>query len=491
MSVLSKFSLKWVNLCEVTADVTFSSTYLIVRFIRKKIFRKLSDRNLAGFEAFTKLILSPLITLSLIYVALTAFNAIENSFLSYAVGLSVIMFSFFFQSQILRRAFLIERKMRSDLKAVDIIKRLRNGERPEYAFYIRRFFMDTGVEVNLHPSPWEFFINPVSSSEPLENYLRNSAPNSCPLIKIGGKRYSRDVGLGTIYFRQNEEAQSWRDAFFELALHAKIIITSPLVGESSSLLEEIQWLKKENLLHKTVLIMPPRANVKFLNNSSHNAGISAKVSKVVPVKKVWEESRLTLKENLGIELPEYNSKGGYIYLSDENTGKFIPTYGRDWKSRSMLRDVLKGVLVKSPAFMSACIGIRQLKYLAISAILAALPLLFKETDNIEIRSIFSDYTDRHAYILIIGLFTIFTLRNAFKSFRNQYAYIAAFLFLVEIYASELSPLKFNYHNALGIVMLVAASYLPCVVISYCLYKFQGVKPRRIRTQSRAWRIIFR
>ncbi len=155
-------------------------------------------------------------------------------------------------SVLLRRRLRRMIQAKSDRKASQIMGELAGGaETPDLSclVYLRAF--ETTGKLK---APWFMFANDLGlqrlRSSEQESYLAWSVRKLGPLVALGGP--GEHIGAG----RVGTDEADWRQAAAELVEKAKAVIIIP--SDRPGTFWEVQQLRSEGLLHKTVFIMPPR-----------------------------------------------------------------------------------------------------------------------------------------------------------------------------------------------------------------------------------------
>ncbi len=403
------------NFCHATSDKIRDRLYFhslkTTRFFRRKILRLVPDRFFFAFICLLKFI-----EIATILGVSFAFVTYIGNFNQYDYMATIVWVAFLLLMDIYKKTPLkIEQKMRRDWQT-RFIHRSLNTDNPEpFIFYIRRFFADTGMSILLE-KPWYNSLSVEGNSAPLEEFLAKAAPKNLPVVKIGGQRVSQDLGVGTRYFEQEKDSNSeeenerirkiWWAAFEEFAIASERILILPLVQSGSSLLNEIEWLKSNNLLQKVIFIMPPKGKAKFYNTDSK------KITDTLKISKIWSESINTIEEKLGLKMPAYSSKGGFFCIENNLAALATTPQGRKWKSANTLRDMMLGNLKLSPLKATWHFGLRQI-YMILYIILFSIPCIIFLSEK--------DWTDTDTSSSIITLlatatYGIGTLKNLYNSF---------------------------------------------------------------------------
>lgn len=128
-----------------------------------------------------------------------------------------------------------------------------------------------------------------------ENLLvRVNNKDTLPLIGIG--QIKKTLGPGIIE-RPDDE---WFKEFKNLASNSTFIIIIP--GYSDGILAEIEWLEKNNLLWKTIFIMPPHSKSYLIDN--------------INIVEYWDKTKTNL-EALNITLPNHDLDGGLFVFKNK------------------------------------------------------------------------------------------------------------------------------------------------------------------------------
>jgi hypothetical protein len=190
----------------------------------------------------------------------------------------------------LRRHILRVRQQLNEVAAKQMLESLRTATavRERQFFVYLRSFETTG-----HLKPPFFFtllvLQRLHTNE-LESFLALALAKDGPLLGLGLP--GENVGAARIRVEDSE----WKEDIQRLLTHAAGVLLLPSAHEGTKW--EIEFLQKQGMFDKTVLIMPPR---------THQFDWRAK----------WQETAKALQE-LSITLPEYNERGLLFTLSEQN-----------------------------------------------------------------------------------------------------------------------------------------------------------------------------
>ncbi|MCA8975263.1 MAG: hypothetical protein KDC98_11105 [Planctomycetes bacterium] len=122
-------------------------------------------------------------------------------------------------------------------------------------------------------------------------------------------------------------ADGWLDPTRRLAHASRCVLLFP--GTSRGLRTEVDMLRRENLLRKTVVVMPPSHLAPSLASDLEGG---------------WENVRAVLAKEAGLHLPPYSAAGCfYIPEEDLSPGRAAPIRGRS------ARDYLRAITDLQPA----------------------------------------------------------------------------------------------------------------------------------------------
>ena len=129
----------------------------------------------------------------------------------------------------------------------------------------------------------------------LETFIACAVEPYAPLIALGIK--GEQIGAGRILC----DGSNWENCMEILAKNAKIIFAIPYDTDGTK--TEINFIKNNNLIRKTIFVMPPQA-VKNLD-----------------WKKQWEKATYGI-EKFGFNLPRYNPAGMLFYMKNPKEVKY-------------------------------------------------------------------------------------------------------------------------------------------------------------------------
>jgi hypothetical protein len=144
-----------------------------------------------------------------------------------------------------------------DDNAAEILAKVRAGQDCRFFLYLRPFELTGRLPVkdpkyDNSPFPWTKY--QAGHFFDLETSLRNAvAAAGSPLTTLG--RPGEAVGAGRMLVSDEE----WQKAFEELARSAQGIVVLP--WHTSGVLWEMDWLRKNGLLHKTLFVQPAHGQV--------------------------------------------------------------------------------------------------------------------------------------------------------------------------------------------------------------------------------------
>lgn len=240
----------------------------------------------------------------------------------------------------------VERKKRRDGAAQEILTRVFDGKTPDYLFYIRRFYSDTGLLIPEKGFSLFSILRwaDVRSEDQVEDLILSGLPREDLALKIGATDDVTDFGLGAVPF-DREDKECWWAAFKKLTPAARVLVTVPLVDDDSDLLREIDWIKRQGYLEKLVMIMPP--NTKVQKQHLHKEYDS------LPLAEIWNASRTKLAQELGLTIPSYVSQGGLVVFDDNEFVLHSWIGGRSWRTKNSLRAVIEKARLRPGSWRSA------------------------------------------------------------------------------------------------------------------------------------------
>jgi len=185
----------------------------------------------------------------------------------------------------------------SDRKAGRIMEDLVEGEATTdsaYLVYLRAF--ETTGKLK---APWFMFAHDLGlqrlRSSEQESYLASAVRKLGPLVALGEP--GEHLGAGRI---KTSDAD-WQQAVKQLVENAKAVLIIP--SDRPGTVWEVNHLRTENLLHKTVFIMPPEAR-----------GFDWRAR--------WHEARKALGD-FGAALPEYDRHGLMFRLNQDGQVLYV------------------------------------------------------------------------------------------------------------------------------------------------------------------------
>ena len=359
-----------------------------------------------------------------------------------------------------------EGKERRNKKAKEIWQNLQKGKPQEFTLYLRRFFCDTGMDIELYQESLLGF--PKLWRRPLDYPFWKSAPIKKPLIQIGLANIYETSSAGCLEFPSHEknkapEKQEWFFAFQKLASASDKIIAFPLTTNSEDpLYKEIKWIKDNDILHKTVFIMPPKCKVYYSEEGNK------KYNKQINIKERWNESCAALKEFLNLNLPKYSSKGGYITFPKKNTVLFFQNIaGRAWRSKSIIKAVLKGKTIPSRLRFSFVFAIDQTKYLLTIWIAYIYIFLLNQKDVEKFQLDTGVYVFSNNFILFVTLPLL--LVPIFRAFGKLKGLMASILFIPTFAFLLKAPSIFNQVFILDLGFMFTIIFAVSMLIAYICF----------------------
>jgi hypothetical protein len=135
----------------------------------------------------------------------------------------------------------------------------------------------------------------------IESLIANSCRSCGELLALG--QPGESIGAGRI----SSPDHSWKDSFVRLAERARAIVVIP--AKNAGTLFEIEYIKINGLLGKTMFLMPPRTVKTF-------SELSFEGSNERDYAENWAHVREVLLE-LGINVPPYSQSGAVIEFIDD------------------------------------------------------------------------------------------------------------------------------------------------------------------------------
>lgn len=333
---------------------SFSFKYSIG--FRRKILRNLNSRVI--------LCLTGIFNAFFCIFTFLLFLRIPNLFPNHAFIAVIVSFYQMYIFVLINYAFRFELKSRRNAKARKLFYNVKKGNKENFIFYIRSFCCDKSNIFKFGVFPFNFSMITIASQNTLDHFLLKSTPQDSSIIKIGGDRRSflSLSDIGTIYFSRKEEDQyTWKSAFYTLAHNARIIVTTPFLEENNSILNEIIWLRDNNMLNKTMIIMPKEGYISKELITRRDINLHREG---VKISDLWNRDLEEITKK-GINIPRHFRKGGYITFQN-NTGNLHNFYGgTNWRTISTLKRLLRGHDTPSAIKSSLWFAVRQFFYLHI------------------------------------------------------------------------------------------------------------------------------
>lgn len=118
----------------------------------------------------------------------------------------------------------------------------------------------------------------------------------------------------------------WESMFILAARMARVIIAIP--GTSSGLVDELDSLRKNHLLNRTVFLMPPASGLLF-SGYLHKEGIETE----------WQNAREAWQDR-GLFFPEYDKKGKIFTISDDGEVNYEVSLQGDLELRKTKNEII-------------------------------------------------------------------------------------------------------------------------------------------------------
>ena len=334
---------------------------------RSRFFRRKCLRRLGGSSLWV-------LRYSLILIAvITGFfigGIIQNALFPKYNGIAIHVTSQFMLVVMLSPLVIatkIERKMRRDLAARQLVFYPSEAEKTHFVLFLRRLYSDTGVML-----PRNSLFDPISrlpdifslhsGRYQLDDLFYRASPNYLPVLKLsstepvqagqkdldspGAQRWLKrtscrrrdDLGAGQVFLYPGDETDVepiWLDLLVRLISRAEIIVLVPLIEHGSGLLRELRTIVKNNHLAKTIMIMPPSIPVSrwspkpiFRQKKSNTSN-------------EWNRSISIIRQEVGLDLPVHRKSGGFVFF-EEGRPVLLRTFnGLSWWFPQTIRLLLK------------------------------------------------------------------------------------------------------------------------------------------------------
>jgi hypothetical protein len=113
--------------------------------------------------------------------------------------------------------------------------------------------------------------------------------------------------------RLHSDEETWMSKFRFLAGRARVILTIP--ASSDGTFFEIEWLKNNMLLEKTVFIMPPQTQLRT-GEMLESWGRGGEQHGEKDYAEIWSLMQKRC-ERIGLRFPDYHQKGGLIEFKND------------------------------------------------------------------------------------------------------------------------------------------------------------------------------
>lgn len=184
----------------------------------------------------------------------------------------------------------------------------------------------------------------IEGLEPIYNLVRigdrdpAKAPNNAHVMKTSAWKQllaflrqilirSRGRGLAGAL---QETDDSWFVRFQSLVRKADLIIVVPLAQPAT--LAEIREIYRLKLLDRTVFVMPFDFSVE--------KGAYSPDPALTKGRDVWNHSARILRDELGIDLPDYNKRGGIVVPYNGRWTRLVGSNGKPWETSAAIRKIL-------------------------------------------------------------------------------------------------------------------------------------------------------
>ena len=224
---------------------------------------------------------------------------------------------------VLRKRVMTLRQAENDRTAQSTMAALRADPAatvPPFVLYLRAFETTGRMHVPLYLRLRKLSMGIYQlETNDVESYISHAVRKVAPLIALG--RPGEAVGAGRIVTGDSE----WERDVLELMRRARGILLVP--SSRPGTLWEIETLKRENLLHKVVFVMPPRSK----------GGLDTRER--------WDMARQVLA-SLGLEAPEYEPHG--LLFEVDHVGKVSNVEPLLLNSARQVRKSLQRILSDDP-----------------------------------------------------------------------------------------------------------------------------------------------
>src|ERR1700730_3765361 len=122
------------------------------------------------------------------------------------------------------------------------------------------------------------------------------------------RKEGESIGAG----RLRSDDESWRSSFYLLAKKASVIILIPAPSERTFF--EIEWIKDNMFLEKTIFVMPPETVLRF----GEMIGFSSQPQQNKDYAESWSLLQMR-SEEIGLRFPVYDKKGGLVEFKNNSS----------------------------------------------------------------------------------------------------------------------------------------------------------------------------
>jgi hypothetical protein len=246
------------------------------------------------------------------------FSVLGGSLVAVTIGAACLA-----SGVVLRKRVMMLRQAENDRSAQSIMAALRADPKATvrpFALYLRAFETTGRMHVPLYLRLRKLSqgIYRLETND-LESYVSHSVRGIAPLIALG--RSGEAIGAGRITADDSE----WERDVLTLVRRARGILLVP--SSRPGTLWEIEMLKRENLLHKVVFVMPPRSKG------------------ALDTRERWDQARSALASH-GLEAPEYEPNGLLFEVDPE--GKVSNVEPLLLNSARQVRRSLQRILSDAP-----------------------------------------------------------------------------------------------------------------------------------------------
>jgi hypothetical protein len=167
-----------------------------------------------------------------------------------------------------------------------------------FALYLRPFKVTDRLGLQGISSKW--------GGIDIEVLLAEACQSWGELLALG--KEGESIGAG----RLRSDDESWRSSFYLLAKKASVIILIPAPSERTFF--EIEWIKDNMFLEKTIFVMPPETVLRF----GEMIGFSSQPQQNKDYAESWSLLQMR-SEEIGLRFPVYDKKGGLVEFKNNSS----------------------------------------------------------------------------------------------------------------------------------------------------------------------------